>query len=632
MAIVYINGYRRQLAPSAVIGQGGEADIYDVGNGQALKLYKRSSDQDYLGNPLAQQAANLRLSEIQLKLPAFPKGLPPAVIAPTELVTDKSSGSVIGYTMRLRSDTVVLLRYADRQYREQGGIDGNQTLDVFRRMHTLVTQVHEAGVVVGDFNDLNVLVDAAGQVYLVDADSMQFGGFVCRTFTSRFVDPLICQPPRLTIVRPHSDDTDWYAFNVMLFQSLLFVGPYGGVHRPANGRRLQHDDRVLSRITVFHPEVLYPKPALPLEVLPDEILEHFHRLFENDVRGEFPLAVLDAVRWTTCLNCGAVHARARCPICTAPGAIKQTIIRRGRVTSTRVFRTTGRILQAVYQGGQLRFLYHDGDQFRRENHRVIVSGDLHPKLRFRINRERTLLGQKGQLLIFDNQEVPKQLTTDTVNQLSMFDANDQAYFWIGSGQLVRSGDLGSQYIGDILPGRTLFWVGKQFGLGFYQAGRLARTFVFRTTGRGLNDRVPIPAVTGQLIDAICVFADELAWFMMSVQESGRLINRCYVVNSRGQLVASAEAEAGQENDAWLSSGIRGRFANGHSLFAATDEGIVRVTVSGGQLYIAQTFPDSEPFVDVDTQLLPGDGGIYAISHREISLLKLDNPTEEVIVP
>ena len=26
--------------------------------------------------------------------------------------------------------------------------------------------------------------------------------------------------------------SDWYAFTVLLFQSLLLVGPYGGVHRP----------------------------------------------------------------------------------------------------------------------------------------------------------------------------------------------------------------------------------------------------------------------------------------------------------------------------------------------------------------------------------------------------------------
>jgi hypothetical protein len=35
--------------------------------------------------------------------------------------------------------------------------------------------------------------------------------------------------------------------------------------------------RRLRRITVFHTEVHYPKPALPLETLPDDRLHFFNR-------------------------------------------------------------------------------------------------------------------------------------------------------------------------------------------------------------------------------------------------------------------------------------------------------------------------------------------------------------------
>ncbi len=59
----------------------------------------------------------------------------------------------------------------------------------------------------------------------------------------------------------------------MLMQSLLFVGPYGGVYRPTDKKKtVLHDARPLKRITVFDPEVRYPKPARPYNMLPDDLL------------------------------------------------------------------------------------------------------------------------------------------------------------------------------------------------------------------------------------------------------------------------------------------------------------------------------------------------------------------------
>jgi len=621
VATVYLNGQRRQLPPTAIIGKGGEADIFRLDGGRVLKLYKQPNDPDYAGNPSAQAGAKERLAEIQTKLPAFPGAvLPERVVSPLELAYRRSTGTdIAGYTMNYLDTEEVLLRLGDRLWREQGGIDGNQTLAVFRDLREMVEAVHQAGVVIGDFNDLNVLFDGTNRSYLVDADSMQFGKFLCRTFTARFVDPLACAPDHLVLSTPHSRYSDWYAFSTMLFQSLLFVGPYGGVHRPTSGKRLQHDDRVLSRITVFSPEVLYPKPALPLTVLPDELLDYFTRVYQNDLREVFPLQLLDNLRWTVCSVCGSVHARAKCPVCAAPGAVIQTIVRRGKVTATRTFVTRGQILHACVQNGKLRYLHYENGRFVRENGQEVVRGKLDPELRFRISGDTTLLGKRNRLLVFSGQ-TKQSLTTDNVGRLPIFDANSEAYFWTTNGQLVRSGKLGSSYIGDVLPDKTLFWAGDRFGLGFYQAGQMTRSFVFDTGGAGLNDRVPIPNLPGQLIDATCVFSNQLAWLMLSIQEAGRLVNHCYVVNQKGELVASASAE--ETDDSWLASGIRGRFASGRSLYAATDEGIVRITAANGTLQVEQEFPDTEPFVDAASQLLAGSDGIYAVSAREITLLKL----------
>lgn len=619
MTTVTVNGRSIRLNPKKVIGKGGEADIYDIGGGEVLKLYKQSSDVDYLNDQLMQQAATFRLQEQQQKLPTFPKNLPSNVVAPKAVAFDNKGKRVVGYTMPYLSSMEVLLSYGNRTFRQQGGIDVNQVLASFKNLHELVQGVHKKQVVIGDFNDLNVLVDSTGKVWLVDADSMQFDQFPCRTFTARFVDPLCCLPDKLLLTRPHNFQSDWYAYNIMFMQSLLYAGPYSGVHRPKVGKRLQHDARVLQRLTVFDPDVLYPRPALPLDTLPDDLLVHFEQVFVHDLRVEFPEKLIRSLRWTSCTNCGMEHARPKCPLCAAPGLVKETVVRRGNVKATRLFRTKGQILHSVFQNGSIRYLYHEDGAFRREGDRKIVDGNLDSELRFRIKREATLLARRSRLVVLPPSGERTVEQTDDVRHLPMYDANGSHHYWINNGQLVRDGQNGSFYIGDVLPGQTLFWVGQQFGFGFYQAGQLSRSFVFSATERGINDQVAVPTLSGQLIDATCVFSDKLAWFLVQTQEQGRIINRCYVINAQGQVEAE---EMSSDDQSWLTHGIRGHFASGSSLFVSTDEGIVRVELDGGVLRLAQTFPDTQPFVDTSTTLLPGPGGIHAINAREIYLLTL----------
>lgn len=620
MTTVSINGRAVRLQADMVIGKGGEADIYKLDRSTVLKLYKQPNDPDYIGDRGAQLGAKARLDEQQHKLPTFPKNVPSEVVTPKNLVYGQAGGRIVGYTMPFVDGLDVLMKLGDRKYRETGGIDGNQVISIFRQLHDVVRRIHASGVVIGDFNDLNVLADAT-TLRIVDADSMQFGGFYCHTYTNRFVDPLVCDSGALTLARPHNEGSDWYAYFIMLLQSLLYAGPYAGVHRPKTGKRLQHDDRVLSRLTVLNPEVIYPKPAMALSMLPDEFVGYLQEVFEKDKREFFPLKFLDGLRFTTCMTCGSVHARKVCPSCMSPGAPVQTITIRGTVTARSVFRTNGRLLHAVRQADALCYVYHENGAFYREGGRKLFSGDLDPELRFRIQGQRTLVGKGNTLLIVNPDGTSERLTVDVYREkLPMFDANADNMFWVASGQLLKDGRLGPTYMGDILAGQTLFWVGKSLGFGFYQAGNLVRSFILRTNAQGLNDQVDITSIPGQLVDATCSFSDELTWFMMTIQEQGRLVHHCYAIDLRGTVLARVQAAQGE--DSWLASGIRGHMAVGNSLYVATDEGIVRIGTNGGQIDLERTFPDTEPFVDEHAQLVLGPSGIYAVSTREIALLEI----------
>ncbi|HEY9705543.1 MAG TPA: hypothetical protein V6C58_24105, partial [Allocoleopsis sp.] len=351
----------------------GEADIFDLGKGMAVKVFKQPDHPDYQGLPFEQKAAELRLQEHQIKLKNFPQSLPSHVIKPQGLVTDRKGQLILGYTMPLLSQTNPLLKYSDRNFRTQSGIEQQSIIKIFIDLYQTIKQIHQNQVVIGDFNDLNILINAQDQAYFIDADSFQYHNFLCQVFTSRFVDPILCDPSENSpiLIKSHNQNSDWYAYHIMLMQSLLFVNPYGGIYKPTDkSKNIPHTARPLHRITIFDPEVKYPKPAIPYEVLPDDLLQQFYQQFLKDQRGEFPLNLLHNLQWTKCLNCGIEHARLTCPQCTKIKPQLTTITPvfvKGNVTVTSIFTTEGIILTANYLNNQLTWLYHEQRQFKRED-------------------------------------------------------------------------------------------------------------------------------------------------------------------------------------------------------------------------------------------------------------------------
>jgi H/ACA ribonucleoprotein complex subunit 3 len=489
---VYLKGKAITLDPKRIIGSGGEADIFNIGGGYALKIFKPPTHPDYQGLPLEQQGAKERIATHQRKLRDFPKNLPSKVVTPIDLATDSSSRNILGYEMKLISNSEVLMRYSERSFR--AAIPNQDVNTIFRGLHTTVDATHQAGVVIGDFNDLNVLVSNT-EAYIIDADSCQWGPYLCKVYTNKFVDPILCNPTGM--IKHHNENSDWYAFSVMLFQSLLFVDPYGGVYRPKNPKdKIPPSARQLKRITVFNPEVIYPKPAVPYWVLPDDLLNHFHRLFEQDVRGVFPVGILENMRWTQCNTCGLVHARDKCPQCNqaAPGTItKREVVKVDgkKIIFDRLFQTSGRILFATYQNG-IKYLYqNDGETcFRREDGSIAVDNITdNPKMRFRINGKNTLVAMGHKMFLLSPNQTPESVMVDNFGSLPMFDANQNHRYWLTNGRLWRNGLLGNELVGESLENQTLFWVGDKFGFGFYQSGEMSMHFTFDSNRSGINDSV-----------------------------------------------------------------------------------------------------------------------------------------------
>ncbi len=522
--------------------------------------------------------------------------------------------------MPLIDQATGLINYADRSFRQQG-IPAQRVVSLFQDLHQTVSQLHQAQVVIGDFNDLNVLVKGT-EAFVIDADSFQFKSYLCRVFTSAFVDPLLCDPWANTLcpIKPYTPESDWYAFAVMLMQCLLYVGPYGGVYRPQNHKLpIPHDRRPLAGITIFHPEVRYPKPAIPYDVLPDELLHQFHLLFEKKWRGPWPTQLLAALQWRQCCHCQTEHARPVCPRCSSPGPAQFKIKICGSLTVSTIFETKGMLLSVALHQQHPIWLYYESQQFKREGQRSLFQGELDPQMHFRLLGSTTLIAKLDQLIQVTPQGRSRTLV-DTVDSIPIFDVNHDSSFWVSQGQLWRDGLLGPEVIGSVLQHQTRFWVGRYFGFGYYRAGDLGLAFTFATDRHRINDNVQLPLPRGQWIESMSYISSYRCWFLLASQTQGRIWHYCFVMDPQGQLIASAQAERG--DGSWLGT-LKGKCAVGEVLWVATDEGIVKIKDHSGQLEIANTFPATEPWVDTSCQLLPSAAGLYVISQHQIHLLKLN---------
>ncbi len=318
----WIDGARVQLAPAQLLGQGGEAEVYDLGDGRVLKWWKPPDHSDFAGLPDAQAAAARRLAEQPAKLRALPGGLPAAIVAPCGLaLAGKRSSQVVGYVMpKIAGEP--LHAYGEPRWRREHPIAGADVVAALLALHDAIAGLHRAGVVIGDCNDLNVLVDGR-RVHLIDVDSYQLPGFPCAMFSERFVDPRLCDG-QLVPARPHDADSDWFAFAAMALRTLLGVGPWGGVVR-----QCPPPARALRRLSVLGADITYPRAARPPAILPDELLACFREIFERDRRGAFPRAALERLHLRACTACGEEHARHRCPSCQLTAMLPPVIVAGG---------------------------------------------------------------------------------------------------------------------------------------------------------------------------------------------------------------------------------------------------------------------------------------------------------------
>lgn len=606
MTTVEIAGTRHRLLARRLIGTGGEADVFGLPGNVACKVWKGPDHPDLAGLPDEQAAARVRRTLYAAKVQSFPAAMPPRLAAPVAVARDTSSGEIVGFTMPW-IDGADLLRRLGEPASRGAGVTAQQVVALLLDLRATVSAVHRRNVVVGDFNDCNVLViPERGQAWLIDADSMQLPGYPCLAYTLQYLDPRLLkltngQP---TLAAAFDVDSDWFAFAGLVVRCLLMVGPWGGIHRARGGAVTPLLERVAGRISIFDPQTRYPRPALAPDNLPEALIDILHQTLSGQRRGPFPADMLTQLRWHHCPTCGIEHARrsSHCASCRIAVTVP-TVVHGGLEIRTLLDEPEQTICEVVVGPRELRWLTYDGMRFRREEQGAPRAGRLAYGARFALFQGRTLHVTGGRI-----SDGNATLAAVDVNQAGpVFAANSAGWIWSEAGILYGATTRTTTRLGTVIAGTARVWLGEHLAFGLSPAGRMPLAFCWRVGEGALNDSIALPALPGGVRDAACVLGRDRIWLAIG--------SDVWLLDDRGGLLAHAD------DPEWLL-GLAGATTLGHALLVPTDEGVIRVEQRDGTLLMTGRFPDTAVAVHQGTRLLTSPDGLIARDNHRIRILRM----------
>ncbi|MCL1882658.1 MAG: LysM peptidoglycan-binding domain-containing protein [Defluviitaleaceae bacterium] len=351
MTLSGMNGakYNLDLTP---IESGGEGDIYDVrGMKYVAKIYK-------LG---------LLSTDIEEKLKIMIENPPNASVLsqvawPLDL-TYKDNGQCCGFIMPKLSINAELGEIY--KYPATLPISSHQKLNIAQNICVVISEVHKAGYVFGDFNPRNIGLDKnTGLVSFLDTDTYHvFDPIKEKTYRCSVCAPGYAAPELLercsdyiaekptasknayaqTPLPTFTQGTDNFALAIHIFRLLMNgYSPFGGIVEEASVSQSSPgvgDAAVRRNSYCFRPGYKPQSVAIPgLETLPEEIADLFTRAF---IEGRIdPRKRPAAVEWhgaltryeqqlVTCPNNTMHHydkKNAECPLCEADEKFAEAVL------------------------------------------------------------------------------------------------------------------------------------------------------------------------------------------------------------------------------------------------------------------------------------------------------------------
>jgi DNA-binding helix-hairpin-helix protein with protein kinase domain len=253
-----------QIKLGDFLGKGGEASVFNI-VGQpklAVKIYKETPSSETIQ----------KLHKL-IDMPAITN-----TAWPLKLVFESnSSKTVVGYLMPKAEGVKTWNNFNVEISRTQ--VKGyNYTPTFFHNMLTsfvkVLSDVHSAGLIIGDINCSNALIDRSGYCMVIDVDSFQVGSqFLCTVARPEFLAPPLQSASLECVVRDQSHDR--FAMGVLFFTLICNgIHPHQGIGQPNS-----IPERIKANLCIGSSLYKPPKFQYDVNKLPTVIRQLFIRAF-----------------------------------------------------------------------------------------------------------------------------------------------------------------------------------------------------------------------------------------------------------------------------------------------------------------------------------------------------------------
>lgn len=628
---ILINNQRLSLKQGDVIGIGGEGTVYKTIVGSemmAVKIYHQPDSKRSLKLQAFQNKPNLNTLR--------------KVAAPRFLALDPKGQKILGLAVTyLGNGFEEIASLSNKKYRAAHLINTKSVADIFIDGWQTIEAAHSQGFVIGDFNDLNALFRLPTEMLFIDVDSWQFDSFACPVATEQFLAPELygIDLSKRPVFKP---EHDWYSYAVMLFKSLLYTHPYGGIHKDLK----QLTTRAQRKVTVLDSGVTYPKIALSPDLLSDDLAELFSKIFGKGQRGKFPLERLREYQASLvpCNSCGTYYPSSRkaCPICSAATLIiigKPSVVTKG-IVITEFLRTNGPIVFHKLIGQTLYVIAYESG--KAVLYKKVSSGPIDKKVlfdeipgaRYELTGETLVVNLPGQteLLLLDLSGGSLRPITRTEtnifapNRRASFRASSRYLFRVVGGHLMYGELVKDQLVEHslrpVMNNQTWFSVkpddsaDKPTAFGFFQ---INSEQMFWLTWEGRNyDNLPLShmEVGETLVDILVRFAGGSVLVRRETQYQGVEYLRTELIDDQGHLIySSPRLKAGDHPTPKLHGQA---YATG-KLLHATDEGVIQEDLLANN---TKTFEATKGYVQEGDALHRYQNGLLVVTDKSVKHLVL----------
>jgi DNA-binding helix-hairpin-helix protein with protein kinase domain len=274
----YIGLNHKEYILGSLIGKGGEGNVYLVKNDNSivLKLYNEKQNID-------------KLHKLKHMIHINNQKLQACAAWPIDLIVENNE--VIGFTMKIIKDAYPLHSLFSPMDRKKLFPDKgyNFLVHVSRNISVAFNLLHSFGIVVGDVNEGNILVDRYGVINFIDCDSFQIKNsglvYFCLVGVPRYTPPEILTLGTFENVE-RTVNTDVFSMSILIFQ-LLFLGrhPFSGIN--LTNTEIDEENAIRNNYFFFslnkkNQKIKPPLNSLTLDEFPSYLSELFHDTFENN--------------------------------------------------------------------------------------------------------------------------------------------------------------------------------------------------------------------------------------------------------------------------------------------------------------------------------------------------------------